>query len=132
MSFKTISDRVRVPTLIKGTSLTQQCFKKECDINNIMSKYRRTGLLEHVNQFQGQYADLTNVVDYHTAMGIVHGARDAFMLLPAEVRKQFDNDPQSFVKFATDPANLDKLRDMGLAPPAQRVIETPVKDEVVE
>ena len=39
-------------------SLTKQSFKDECNINNIMSKYMKDGLIGHVNKHQGRYDDL--------------------------------------------------------------------------
>lgn len=88
----------------------------DCDINNIMKRYERDGLLTHVNQYQGQYGDFTEVLDYQSALQVVMNAEDCFMSLPAEVRKRFGNDPGEFLSFATNPENQDDMRRMGLLP----------------
>ena len=50
------------------------------------------------------------------------------MLLPSEVRDRFEHDPRKFVDFCVDPANIEAVRDMKLAPrPA-----APAIDKVVE
>lgn len=99
-------------------SLTRQEFAEECDINVIMSRYEKTGVISHVSQREPLYLDLTGIPDFRTAMDMMNDAEKAFLSLPAQVRKDFDNDARNFVDFASDPANLDKMREYGLAPPA--------------
>jgi phage internal scaffolding protein len=41
-------------------------------------------------------------------------AQDSFLALPAKVRARFDNDPALFVDFASDEANRDELKALGL------------------
>lgn len=116
MKFKTAyGEKTRVPTKIVGKSMTQQNFKQECDINNILKRYKKNGIIEHVNKYQGQYADLSEPVDYHTALGIVLSAQEAFDSLPSGIRKRFENDPAQFLGFVNDPENLEEMVEMGLA-----------------
>lgn len=105
----------------EGPSLTRQEFAEECDINSIMARYDThviggPGNLPHM---QPQYADFTMVpatlLEYMTFMD---SAEAAFMSLPAQVRKEFDNSPHMFVEFASDPENISQMRTWGLAPPA--------------
>jgi len=96
-------------------SMTKQNHTAECDINNIMAKYKRTGLIDHVNHYQGEYADVTNLGDFQEALNTVAAAQEAFDQLPASVRKEFDNDPGKFVHFVENPDNIDKMVEMGLA-----------------
>lgn len=100
-------------------SLTRQEFSEECDINVIMAQYEKTGVISHVVAREPTYLDLTDIPDFRTAMDMMSEAEKAFMSLPAKVRKDFDNDARNFVDFAVDPANLDKMREYGLAPPAE-------------
>lgn len=103
-----------------GPSLTRQEFAEECDINFIMSRYEITGQLPMNNPGPPQYLDLTMMpADLQTALDLLNDAERAFMTLPAKIRREFDNDPQEFVAFASDPANLNQMREWGLAPPAQ-------------
>ena len=87
----------------------------ECDINNIMRQYEQTGLIAHVNQYEGNYGDFTDVVDYRTACDVVIRANEMFETLPSGVRARFQNDPSTFLAFVDDPANADALVEMGLA-----------------
>lgn len=108
--------RNRVQTVIEGKSLTHQSFKAECDINRIMQKWQKTGVLEHRNTFMGQYGDFTNVpADYHSAMSAVIEAQDMFLTLPSSVRKRFANDPGNFLQFVSDPDNKEEMVKLGLA-----------------
>ncbi len=93
----------------------KQAFKAECDINTILAKYKNTGLIDHVNRYQGQYADVTGESDYQTALNIIEDAREAFMSIPAGIRRDFDNDPHEFLMFAQDPENAEAMVDYGLA-----------------
>lgn len=118
MAFKKpYGSRSRKPTVINGPSLTHQSFKQECDINFIMRKYQRTGLADHVNQYQGDYSDLTEVPDYHEAMNKIISANEAFSSLSSSIRKKFSNDPAEFLDFVSNPENESEMRDMGLLPP---------------
>lgn len=97
----------------------KQEFKDECDINNLMKRYERTGVLEHVNRMQGSYGDFTDVVDFATAFDVVRRAEIMFLTLPARIREDFGNDPGRFLQFATDPANASKMVEYGLAKPVE-------------
>lgn len=113
---KPYAKRTRVTTPSGGVSMTQQNFKDECDINNILRKHKKTGLIDHVSQFNGDYADLSEPVDYQTALNIVIEAGEAFSTLPAGIRKMFNNSPQEFLEFADDENNAEKMQELGLLP----------------
>ena len=109
--------RERVPAAEDpGEGRTMQEFKDECDINNILKKYQRSGLVDHVREFEGRYGDFTAAVDYHEAMNITIQAQEMFMTLPSAIRARFENDPGEFLAFANNPENEDELREMGLLP----------------
>lgn len=95
-------------------SRTKQSEKDNCDINNIISRYNATGLMP-VSPLPPTYGDFTGIDDYQTALHVLMDAQDAFFNLPADIRKKFDNDPEQFVEFVTDPKNLESVVDMGLA-----------------
>ena len=100
-------------------SLTRQEFADECDINILMDKYEKTGIISHVNPRNPQYLDLSDVPDLQTAHQIIQTAASEFMALPAKVRREFDNDPMKFVEFGQNPDNIEKMREWGLAAPAK-------------
>jgi len=94
-------------------SRTKQSFRDECDINNILRKFNVTGQLP-VGSVQPQYGDFSGVTDYQSALNAVMAAQDSFLALPAKVRSRFANDPALFVEFASDEANKDEMRALGL------------------
>lgn len=91
----------RVPRLsysCDGPSRAKQSFKNECDINTIMKKFEKTGVIEHVKQHGAKYGDFLDApADYHEAANIVVRSNEMFLSLPAKVRKAFDNDPGTFL-----------------------------------
>lgn len=109
-----------------GPSLTRQEFAEECDVNHIMKRYEThviggPGMLPPSGPMQ--YIDFQDMpqtlLEY---MEFMRTAENAFMSLPAIVRKEFDNDPVQFVAYASDPnpEHLDQMRTWGLAPPAPK------------
>lgn len=108
-------------------SRTQQSFKDDCDVNLIMKRFERTGILDHLNEFNGQYGDFTDLpVSYHDAVNQVLAAQDMFMTVPSAIRDRFGNDPGAFLAFVDNPANGQELIDMGLARPVEPVDPPPV------
>lgn len=115
--------RLRVGFKTEGVSLTKQSERDFCDINHIIARHRKTGLLDHVNTMSAMYGDFTNIPDYQEALQVVQTANDLFNGLPSEIRSQFGNDPKVFLDFVSDEANRDACIKLGLfadpdAPPA--------------
>jgi hypothetical protein len=103
-----------------GPTLTRQEFADECDINVLMERYQNRDI-GAIMRAAGEpaYYDFASMPN--TLMGfmkLTQDAENAFMTLPAQVRREFDNDPIAFVDYASDPSNLDQMRSWGLAPPA--------------
>lgn len=97
-------------------SRTRQEYLAECDINTIMANYQKTGVLP-TREGEPFYADFTVLPS--DLMGTLRNfadAEEAFMRLPAVVRKEFDNDPHQFIEFAVDPKNKQQMQDWDLAP----------------
>lgn len=105
-------DRVQ---LDPGAGRTKQSFYEESNINLIMAKYEKTGLLDHVNTHEGNYGDFIAAPDYHTAMNQIRDAGEMFMAIPANTRSEFENDPARFLEFVQDEGNYDRMVEMGLA-----------------
>ncbi|AXH73037.1 MAG: internal scaffolding protein [Microviridae sp.] len=103
----------------EGPSLTRQEFAEECDINTLMKKYEGhvIGGPGNMAPADMMYADFTelpgSLLEYMTYMD---KAENAFMSLPAAVRREFDNDPRAFVDFASQSENLPQMQTWGLAP----------------
>lgn len=111
----------RVQIFFDDPSLTKQSFKDQCDVNQIVERYRRDNGGELLQMMQGyaggQFGDFSNVVDYRSALDQINAAKGVFDALPAIVRKRFDNDPAIFLDFCDDPQNHDELVRMGFAEP---------------
>lgn len=123
--------RLEVPFENEGPSMTRQEFAAECDINNIMARYEKAGTWPlPPNDGQPMYYDFVGMPDLQGALNGIIQAEEAFMRLPAVVRKEFDNDAVRFVEFAQKPDNLAKLREWGLAEPEKAPAE-PVSVRVV-
>ena len=107
-------------------SRTKQSFRDECDINNILRQFNVTGQLP-AGSVQPQYGDFSGITDYQSALNAVMAAQDSFLQLPAKVRARFDNDPALFVEFASDEANRDEMKALGLLheETAQAVVKSP-------
>lgn len=115
VDFRTAFERRRVKAPIKGKSLTKQSFAESCDINHILAKYEKTGVLEYARDNQGSYADVSQMGDFREACEVVLQARELFDAMPAKLRKRFNNDPGDFLDFMDDPSNKDEIVALGLA-----------------
>lgn len=105
----------RVALRCSDPSLARQEMKDEADINTIVRNFGVTGKVTMPSKLP-TYGDFEDIFDFRTAMQSVREAEKAFESIPAKVRNRFGNDPQAFVEFCSDPANLPELISLGLAP----------------
>lgn len=96
--------------------LVEQHHKQETDINLIVRKYQRTGMLEHTRNSMGEFLHL-NSVDFHDAMNVIAEANSAFEELSADIRRKFKNDPSNYLDFVSDPKNIDEMKELGMLHP---------------
>lgn len=122
------AEQVRPVKEFRRPSRTKQAFRDECDINNIMRRYEKDGLIAHVARVNGSYGDFTDPPSYQEALNKVISAQDMFMTLPAKLRFRFGNDPQQFLAFVQDEANAEEMYALGLA--VKKAPEPPVRVEV--
>lgn len=123
--------RKRVYTENNKPSKTDQQYKDQVEVNYILRKYQKTGILSHVQQMQGQYTDVSQIPDLHEALLKVELAEKSFMQLPSEVRKMMNNDPTQLIEFLQNPANDEKAIELGLkaSPPKADKGSEPKKGE---
>ena len=95
-------------------SLTKQEFKDECNINNIMDKFQRTGQVDHYAAYAPHYGEISQGT-LADAMEVVCSAEDMFNDLPSSIRKRFRNEPGEFLAWIEDPANREEMRKAGLS-----------------
>lgn len=105
------------------TSKTQQHFKDECDINQILERFRETGVIDHIKTTQAQYG-YAPAITFTEAMLTVATANENFMQLPADIRSAFKNDPALFLDAAADPEKRGLFEELGLLQP-----EPPIKPD---
>lgn len=94
--------------------LTEQKHKEDVQIQNIMRKARKTGVLSHVNQYKGTYGEFADAPTYHEAQNVIAEANSMFETVPSQIRKQFKNDPSEYVSFMQNPENYEAIAEMGL------------------
>ena len=77
---KTTTPHARIPSAIHfdpADDLTEQSHKEELNINNILARFQRTGVIDHVKEHGPQYADVP-AIDYREAMEIVTSSNSMF------------------------------------------------------
>nr|UXQ87963.1 MAG: internal scaffolding protein [Microvirus sp.] len=107
---------------------TKQSFKQECDINNILKGYQKTGAIAHLNQHEPQYGEVSGDT-FQESMQIVQEAQQLFNELPSSIRERFQNKPNQFLDFVQNNENHDELIKLGLAHPAKKKPPNPVTGE---
>lgn len=95
-------------------SKTKQSFKDECDINQIMKKFEKTGILPDLIKTNPVYGDFSDPKTYQESLNLVHHAQEQFSNLSSKVRERFNNDPQKFLEFTSNAENADEMAKMGL------------------
>lgn len=105
--------RGRVQVVNTSPSRAKQSFKDECNINNIVSKYQKTGAVTHFNKNAPRYEDASGA-DFQDAMNLVTSTQQLFNELPSSLRARFANDPSQFLDFVQDPRNADEMAELGL------------------
>lgn len=117
----------RTALYCRDATLTQQNGKEEADINTIVNRFLKTGLVPQV-PVPPTYQQFDDVFDFQTAMNVVAAGKASFEKMPADIRDAFHNNPQLFVEtidtWLAEPnseireKNLELLRAMNLAVPA--------------
>ena len=103
----------KVQTVNALPSRTKQSDSEDCEINNIMAKYMRTGAIDHFTTHEGSYSDTTGA-DFETAMNIVADAQTMFADLPSALRAKFENNPRNFLDFVQNEENAQEMAELGL------------------
>lgn len=103
-------------TYPEHSTVTDQSFRDECDINTIMARYQSTGELPYLNEMQGQFLDVSEM-DFQHHMNFILEAQQMFDDLPSNIRDRFGNDPGAFLGFVNNPDNAVETAKMGLLSP---------------
>lgn len=110
---------------------TQQSFKADADINVIMSRYLKTGVLPKSREGEGQYVDTTlSAFDFQQASDQIASARGAFSRLSSAERDSYGNSVETWLdaiaqERATEAAAAAEAGGEA-PPPAPKAPEAPV------
>jgi len=104
---------LRIQTINKDKSETQQQYVETTDINTIMKKYSNNMNLIPDLQQRGVYADVSELPSYQDALNTVIAAEKAFESVPADLRYRLQNDPQKFIEYLNDPKNKEEATTLG-------------------
>ncbi len=116
MEFRTAYGKhYRVAHKPVGKTRAKQAFAKECDINNILARFQKTGVFDHMAARPPEYG-VVEGSDLHTLMNVVAEANSAFEELPDSLRDRFGS-AHELVSFCGDESNRDEAIALGLVEP---------------
>lgn len=96
---------------------TKQSFADDANINVLVKRWLG-GVPIPEPKNPGMYGDFSEIGTYFEAQNMVGEAMEHFMLLPAEIRQEFDNDPGKMIEFLEDPENAERAEELGLVAPS--------------
>nr|UXQ88049.1 MAG: internal scaffolding protein [Microvirus sp.] len=107
-------DKVKPYRLTCGPETkTKQSMADECNVNLIVRKHGMAALDETwkntIQTFGTQHS-----LEYKASLDLVRSADALFEQLPSKVRNKFGGDPQEFLAFMEDEANMDEAAELGL------------------
>lgn len=107
-------------------SMTVQADASEADINKIIARFEKAGMVTRLNSVQPFYGDVSQLDGLQDALIKVQQADDLFMSMSAQIRERFDNDPVKMVDFLNDDRNRAEAESIGMVIPRPKVVEPPV------
>lgn len=120
---------IDIPTVCEEKSMTRQSDFEGSDINAIMKRFEKTGVLP-LDTREALFTDVSGIGSYRDAMEVVMRAQEGFLALSPAIRERFGNDPVAFLDFTSDPKNMAELEAMGVlaAPEAEPVVAAPAAE----
>lgn len=93
---------------------TKQADADKSNINLIMKKFLKTGIINFTNKNEGSYG-FANSETFHESLEIIRKSQEMFAELPSKLRNKFNHDPGEFLDFVQDENNADQLFELGLS-----------------
>ncbi len=90
---------------------TKQSQKNETDINKLLERSAREGGLSHLDKYKPVYGDFSDY-DFQENTIKLAKAGTIFEELPAEIKREFNQSPQEFFEFVTNPENSERLPEL--------------------
>ena len=97
----------------KPIYLTEQSHKAQCDVNKIIAKYDKTGLITHVSSIKADFGDIP-MVDYKEMHDRLVKMQNEFDKLPYQVKKRFGNSSYNLIAFMENAENRKEAEELGL------------------
>lgn len=101
----------RVQSEVSGEHQTQQHFKHECDINNIVAKYTATGIdPAPPGAYEARRFGYATSKDFAESAFAVAEIKSAFAELPSSERARFQNSPERWIEhYENQPLESDEI-----------------------
>lgn len=93
--------------------VTEQAHKDSVDINKIVKKYSKTGLIEHINHIEAAWGTLDGK-DFKDMMDKITGIQEDFDRLPSPIRNKFNHNPEKMLAYLADEKNTNEAIELGL------------------
>lgn len=106
-------------------SLTEQSHKDSCNIDYLVAHHLRMGGIPPMPETQ--FVDLTQSLGYQDALNKVLQIDSLFESLPLAARDAYGHDPIKFMAAVEDPAERDRMIQLGIFKPKVEVPVEPVK-----
>lgn len=98
----------------KGKRMTVQSDKNQANINSIVRRIEKGGMLHNLNSGTPFYGDVSEYAGLQDAIIKVQNANEMFMDMSPEIRKRFNNNPVELVDFLRDEKNTQEAIDLGM------------------
>lgn len=109
-----VNGKLKVALKCEDETMTQQQYKKEQDIKEIIKKYNATGLLNKNIMSEPMFDDVSEIGDYQDAQAKIIKASQAFDQLPSIVKEKFDHNPAKLLDYLNKSENMDEAIELGL------------------
>lgn len=121
-NFDHYEEGIRTGLTCEDESLAQQHQKDEVDINKIVDRFLKTGLMPQL-QLPARFGDYSDAPDRLEIETRIAESNAVFYNLAPEIRAKHQNNPQIWerdVMTALEQGNLAKIREMGIDVPEWR------------
>ena len=136
-TFHTLYDPPPSPSVsFSEPSLTEQAHKNDVEINQLIARYNRTGVLGTPSSVREMFfGDFASIGSRFEAELDIASAKQKFLALPSAVRAEFGHDPVKFLKavdsLTTDEKMLKRFIDLGLVKAPEVNVATPTNPDPV-
>lgn len=114
MSGESGFERRSVKTAGGGRLMTKQAEKDSADVNKLVDRWRKTGVLPHASNRQPHYGDFTGRDDFHGMMTRVREAERQFFDLPSRIRDYCGNDAAEYLDLCLNPERREECEKLGI------------------